>query len=415
MAEASQDSLIYDWNIKGKKIKEFNKKVLLDDETLRDGLQSPSTKDPPIEGKLQLVRLMEKLGIDSADIGFPGASKKMYDDVTQIMEMIRDEKMKIYPNCAARTHTNDIMPVIEIGQKVGIPLEVSAFLGSSPIRQQVEGWSMDKLLKLTEDAVNLCVSNDSPVMFVTEDTTRAKPEDIKRLYLRAAELGAQAVCLSDTVGHATPEGTYNLVTFVREFLDDASYKDVRIDWHGHRDRGLSLPNAFAAIEANADRIHGAALGIGERCGNTPMDQLLVNLKLYGAIDRDLSSLADYTKLTSELVGLPIPVNYPVIGADAFRTATGVHAAAIIKAKNKGEDWADTVYSGVPAADFGLKQKIVIGPLSGLSNVKYVLDEMNIEASEEQNIALLNYAKEVGRMISKEEIRNFFSKYFTIQL
>ncbi|KKK85987.1 hypothetical protein LCGC14_2767740, partial [marine sediment metagenome] len=261
---------------------------------------------------------------------------------------------------------------------------------------------------------NLCISNDIPVMFVTEDTTRAKPEDIKKLYLRAVELGAQAVCLSDTVGHATPEGTFNLVSYVREFLNDAGYKDVRIDWHGHRDRGLSLANAFAAIEADADRIHGTALGIGERCGNTPMDQLLVNLKLYGAIDRDLSAVAEYTKLTSELVGLPIPVNYPVIGDDAFRTATGVHAAAIIKAKTKGEDWADAVYSGVPAKEFGLKQKIVIGPLSGLSNVKYVLDEMNIEATDEQCHSLLNYAKEVGRMITKEEIKNYFSEYFTIK-
>ncbi|MFV2015646.1 MAG: 2-isopropylmalate synthase, partial [Candidatus Heimdallarchaeota archaeon] len=310
-------------------------------------------------------------------------------------------------NCAARTHEADILPVIEISQKVGIPIEVAAFLGSSPIRQQVEGWTMSKLLELTEFAVNLCINNETPVMYVTEDTTRAKPEDIKTLYLRAADLGAQAVCLSDTVGHATPEGAYSLVSYVRQVLDDEGHKNVRIDWHGHRDRGLSLANAFAAIDGGADRIHGTGLGIGERCGNTPMDQLLVNLKLYGAIDRDLSALAEYTMLTSKLVDIPIPVNYPVMGDDAFRTATGVHAAAIIKAKKKGEGWADTVYSGVPAADFGLKQKIEIGPLSGLSNVNYVLDEMGISANQEESIALLNHTKELGRMITREEITIFF--------
>lgn len=409
MADAAQDQLIYDWNFLGKKSRTFKKKVLLDDESLRDGLQSPSTRDPPLEGKLRLVQLMEQLGIDAADIGFPGASKKMYNDVTKICEMIRDDNMKIYPNCAARTHEADMLPVIEISQKVGIPLEVSAFLGSSPIRQQVEGWSMNKLLELTEFAVNLCMKNEVPMMYVTEDTTRAKPEDIKTLYLRAAELGAQSVCLSDTVGHATPEGAYNVVSFVRQVLNDDGHKNVRIDWHGHRDRGLSLANAFAAIDAGADRIHGTAMGIGERCGNTPMDQLLVNLKLYGAIDRDLSALAEYTQLTSELVGIPVPVNYPVMGADAFRTATGVHAAAIIKAKKKGETWADTVYSGVPAADFGLKQIIEIGPLSGLSNVKYVLDEMGITADKEKSLSLLDYTKELGRMITHEEITIFFEK------
>lgn len=407
MAESSQDQLIYDWNFKGVKSRIFKKKVLLDDETLRDGLQSPSTSDPPTEGKLRLVQLMEQLGIDAADVGFPGASKKMYNDVTKICEMIRDENMKIYPNCAARTHEADIMPVIEISQKVGIPVEVSAFLGSSPIRQQVEGWTIDKLLELTEFAVNLCMKHEIPIMYVTEDTTRAKPEDIKTLYLRAADLGAQTVCLSDTVGHATPEGAFNLVSFVRQVLDDGGHKNVQIDWHGHRDRGLSLANAFAAIDGGADRIHGAALGIGERCGNTPMDQLLVNLKLYGAIDRDLSALAEYTKLTSELVKLPIPVNYPVIGSDAFRTATGVHAAAIIKAKRKGESWADNVYSGVRASDYGLKQLIEIGPLSGLSNVTYVLDEMGIDTDTEKSNALLAHTKELGRMITREEIKEFF--------
>jgi 2-isopropylmalate synthase len=267
---------------------------------------------------------------------------------------------------------------------------------------------MDKLLELAEFAVTLCTKNDAPVMFVTEDTTRAKPEDIKKLYLRAADLGAQAVCLSDTVGHATPEGAYNLVSYVRQILNDGGHKNVRIDWHGHRDRGLSLANAFAAIDAGADRIHGAGMGIGERCGNTPMDQLLVNLKLYGAIDRDLSVLAEYTNLTSELVDIPIPVNYPVMGDDAFRTATGVHAAAIIKAKRKGESWADTVYSGVPAADFGLKQKIEIGPLSGLSNVKYVLDEMGISADDEKSTELLQHTKDLGRMITRQEITEFFN-------
>ncbi len=402
--------LIYDWNFNGERVPDLNRKIQLDDESLRDGLQSPSTTDPPLEYKLELVNLMEQLKIDGADIGFPGASKKMYDDVTAICELIRDEKYNIKPNCAARTVAADIQPIADISHRVGIPIEVACFLGSSPIRMTVENWNLDKLLKLTEDAVNLCVKEDIPCFFVTEDTTRAKPEDIKQIYLRAVELGAHAICLSDTVGHATPTGAYNLVRYVKEFLHDAGYDNIRIDWHGHRDRGLSIPNALAAIEAGADRIHGTGVGIGERCGNTPMDTLLVNLKLMGFPgykDRDLSCLSEYTNLVSKMVGIPIPANYPVMGKDAFRTATGVHAAAIMKAQQRGEVWGDVVYSGVPAAEFGKRQIIDVGPLSGISNVRFVLNQLGLDTSDESCQMVLKHAKENARVLDHDEIKALF--------
>ncbi len=405
----NDDPLIYDWNTVDFKFKR-DKPIMLDDESLRDGLQSPSTRDPPLEYKLKLVRLMEKLGIDGADIGFPGSTKKMYDDVTAICELIRDEGFKLFPNCAARTVEADIKPVIEISHKVGIPVEVAAFLGSSPIRMKVEGWTPDKLVKLTKDATRLCLDNDVPIMFVTEDTTRADPQMLKDLYLTAADEGAQAVCLSDTVGHATPHGTFQLVSYIRRILDEAGHQKVRIDWHGHRDRGLSIPNALAAIEAGADRIHGTGLGIGERCGNTPMDILLVNLKLMeypGFKERDLSSLAEYTELVSEMVQLDIPPNYPVMGKDAFRTATGVHAAAIMKAQEKNAYWGDIVYSSVPAQDFGKEQVIDVGPLSGLSNVKYVLRKINIEPTEDNCLKVLQHAKENNAVLSIDEVASLF--------
>ncbi len=401
------DVEIYDWNTHDGK-RNLPKSISLDDESLRDGLQSPSTVDPPTESKLKLIRLMEKLGINAADIGYPRTSKKMYNDVLKSAQMIKDEKLKIFPNCAARTLEADIQPVIDISHKVDIPIEVAAFIGSSPIRQFVENWDMDHLLKLTENAVNLCIENDVPVMFVTEDTTRARPDDLSKLYLRAVELGAKAICLSDTVGHATPEGAYSLVTYMKTILSDHGFKDIRIDWHGHRDRGLSLANAFAAIEAGANRIHGSALGIGERCGNVPMDQLLVNLKLYGVIDNDLCALPEYTEMVSKMVKIPIPVNYPVIGRDAFRTATGVHAAAIIKAKQYGRKFTDTIYSSVPASQFGKDQIIDIGPLSGISNVRYKLETMGLTVSDEVLLDLLRHAKELGRLLTDEEITRFIA-------
>jgi isopropylmalate/homocitrate/citramalate synthase len=377
--------------------------VELDDETLRDGLQSPSVRSPSIESKLAILHLMEALGIDSADIGLPGAGPHVVGAVERLAREIVRAGMKIRPNCAARTMSADILPIVEISQRVGIPIEVACFIGSSPIRQYAEDWDVERMLRLTEDAVSLAVREGLPVMYVTEDTTRAHPDHIRRLYTAAIRAGAARVCVCDTVGHATPDGVRNLIRFVCEEVAKVD-PAVKIDWHGHQDRGLGITNALWALEAGAHRVHACALGIGERVGNTPMDQLLVNLQLLGWIDRDLTRLADYCAAVSEATGVRIPDNYPIVGRDAFRTGTGVHAAAIIKARKKGDDWlADRVYSGVPAAMIGRHQQIEVGPMSGLSNVQCWLETHGLEARPELVEAIFRRAKESDQVLSDEEI------------
>src|SRR4029077_9185766 len=314
-----------------------------------------------------LLHLMDDLGIDSVDIGLPGAGPHIVEAVTRLAREIVECRLKLRPNCAARTMAADIVPIIEVSQKVGIPIEVACFIGSSPIRQYAEDWDLDRMLRLTEDAVSLAVREGLPVMYVTEDTTRAHPDHVRRLYTAAIRAGASRVCVCDTVGHATPNGVQNLIRFVWDLIEEVN-PAVKIDWHGHQDRGLGVTNALWALEAGAHRVHACALGIGERVGNTPMDQLLVNLQLLGWISRDLSRLADYCGTVSDATGVPIPDNYPIVGKDAFRTGTGVHAARIIKARKKGDEWlADRVYSGVPAAMVGRHQVIEVGPMSGLWN------------------------------------------------
>src|SRR6478672_1912199 len=263
-----------------------------DDETLRDGLQSPSVTEPPVEKKIELLHLMNELCIDTADIGLPGAGGTHAAGVEMMAREIVDQKLKIRPNCAARTHKNDIVPIAEISQRAGIAIEACTFIGSSPIRFFAEEWTLDKLLKLTEDAVTFAVNEGLPVMFVTEDTTRANPETIRALYTTAIRCGARAVCVCDTVGHSTPDGARAVVKFVKNIIEEQG-GNIRLDWHGHQDRGLGVINSIAAIQGGADQVHGSALGIGERVGNTPMDQLLVNLKLMGWITNDVSRLGEY--------------------------------------------------------------------------------------------------------------------------
>ena len=399
----SVEDLVYDWNRIEPSLHAPDRHIGFDDETLRDGLQSPSVCEPPVEKKIALLHLMDALGIDTADIGLPGAGGTHAAGVERLAREIAEKKLKIRPNCAARTHRSDITPIVEISQRVGIPIEACTFIGSSPIRFYAEEWTLDKLLELTEDAVTFAVGEGLPVMFVTEDTTRADPETIRALYTTAIRCGARAVCVCDTVGHATPDGARAVVRFVKAIIQEQG-EDVRVDWHGHQDRGLGVINSIAAIQGGADQVHGSALGVGERVGNAPMDQLLVNLKLLGWIDNDLSRLREYCETAADACGWTIPLNYPVFGRDAFRTATGVHAAAVIKSYRKGDpQLADLIYSGVPAGLFGLKQVIEIGPMSGKSNVIYWLETRGIEASEDRIARIYEHAKQSSGVLTEEEV------------
>ncbi|HWS90639.1 MAG TPA: LeuA family protein [Pyrinomonadaceae bacterium] len=401
--EVPANDLIYDWNRVEPTHPAPGRRISLDDETLRDGLQSPSVCEPTVERKVELLHLMNDLGIDTADIGLPGAGGTHAEGVERLAREIAEQKLRIRPNCAARTHQNDIRPIAEISQRAGIPIEACTFLGSSFIRFFAEGWTLDKLLQLTEEAVTFAVGEGLPVMFVTEDTTRADPDTIRALYTTAIRAGARAVCVCDTVGHATPDGARAVVRFVKRIIEEQG-EQVRLDWHGHQDRGLGVINSIAAIEGGADQVHGSALGVGERVGNTPMDQLLVNLKLMGWIDNDLSRLRDYCEKAAESCGWTIPLNYPVFGRDAFRTATGVHAAAVIKSFRKGDnELADLIYSGVPAGLFGMRQQIEVGPMSGKSNVVYWLESRGLEASDERVQRIYDRAKSARGVLSEEEV------------
>ncbi len=410
LAGEHQD-LIYNWNATERRGRRISSKPFeFYDETLRDGIQCPSVVDPTIEDKIRLVHLMDSLGIHWADIGLPGAGPRAVEDVETMAREIVDNNLAIKPSCAARTVVKDIEPIVEVSQRVGVAIEVMAFIGSSPIRQYTENWDVELIRKRSSEAIDFAVKHDLPCTFVTEDTTRSRPETLDKLFRSAIEHGARGLCLCDTVGHATPDGVRNLIKWTQRLIEGMG-ADVRIDWHGHNDRGLALENAIWAIEHGVDRVHGCAIGIGERVGNTPMDLLLLNLKLLGEIDADLTDLLLYCRVASEATKRPIPVDYPFAGEDAFRTATGVHAAAIIKAVERGDEWlADRVYSGVPASLFGRKQEIQVGHMSGLSNVIWWLKSRRIEASDDLIKEIFELAKRGNRVLTDDEIMQIVDRH-----
>ncbi|MCL1593203.1 MAG: LeuA family protein [Actinomycetia bacterium] len=407
-SETREQQLLYDWNLIGEGDISPPTEVELDDETLRDGLQSPSVRQPTLDEKLDILHRIEALSIHAADIGYPGADPVVLDHVVALATEIDKAGLNVKPNCAGRTHAADILPIAEAQQRSGVAIEAALFLGSSPIRQFVEGWDVDFLVRTTHDAVTLARESGLEVMYVTEDTTRARPEVLRKVYQTAIEAGARRICLSDTVGHATPWGTRALVALAVEIVADSG-EEVKIDWHGHRDRNLSVINSLAALSAGAHRVHGCGLGIGERVGNTPMETLLVNLKLLGWLDTDLHALPEYCRAISTATETVVPNNCPSVGKDAFETSTGVHAAAVLKALRTGDTWlANRIYSGVPADELGREQEITVGPMSGKANAVAWLMKRGHSFDDATVDKILAAAKQSDHVLAEDEIMPLLS-------
>lgn len=397
--------LFFDWN--GQTT--FQRAPGVVDETLRDGLQSPSVSDPSFARKVDLLERAAGLGIDCFALGFPASRARQYDDALGLARHVARERLNLELCCAARTLEMDIAPVAEIAQKSGQPLQVGLFIGSSAIRRHTEGWSLDQVVRLTDSAVSFAVRQGLTVLYVTEDSTRCPPAALERLYSTAIRCGATRICVADTVGHATPEGARKLVEFAVN-LGAAIDPRVRVEWHGHRDRGLDVANCLSAWAAGADRCHGTALGVGERSGNAPIEQLLVNLVLLGARSLDLSALPDYVRAAANALGVPIPAHQPLVGRDAFRTATGAHAAAVVKAFALGDAWlADRIFSGVPAELLGLRQQVDVGPGSGEANVTAWLRTRGLRADAVAVAAVLKRAKRGDAVLAEAEIRKLLAE------
>jgi 2-isopropylmalate synthase len=398
-----RSTLLYDWNIAGgaETFEWARARVAVQDETLRDGAQGASVIDPPVADKRTLLHLTAALGVQSANLGFPAAGSRAAADVQALALEIAAARLPLTATCAARTIVEDIRPILDITQTSGVPIEIGLFIGSSPIRQAVEGWTLDDMLRRVEAAVSCAVAAGHETMFVTEDTTRTTPETLTALHAAAIACGARRVCLCDTVGHATPAGVSRLVRFVRAQVGP----EVAIDWHGHRDRDLGLANCLAAIEAGANRVHATALGLGERVGNVAMETLLLNLCLLGTHHADLTGVPAYARHAARIYGVPIPAGQPLVGDDAFATGTGVHAAAIAKARAAGDAWlADHVYSAFPAGLVGRAQSVRVAPFSGHANVRWWLADHGYDPGDAELVdAILAAAKASDRALRDEEI------------
>ncbi|HEY3234970.1 MAG TPA: LeuA family protein, partial [Polyangiaceae bacterium] len=362
-ADLETAELIHDWNQNGARDR-VTPEVELLDETLRDGLQNPSVRMPTVPEKVRILELMHQIGVNYAVLGLPSISQRSFQECLRLCKEVQAKNLGLNLVVSGRTLVSDVEPIIDLSQRAGMKLTAYLFVGTSPIRALAEDWDLEQIRRYSVQAIELAVRGGLSTTYVAEDASRARPEVLADLFRLAVEHGASRICLCDTVGHVTPDGVRNLVQFTRDVVQGTN-PSIGIDWHGHNDRGMALINTLTALEAGANRAHTTALGIGERAGNCPTELVLLNWKLAGSLGgRDLSELLEYCRVVAAVTGWQIPVNYPLVGRDAFRTATGVHASAIIKAEAKGRAWlADRVYSSVPAGSFGRNQEICVGYMS----------------------------------------------------
>jgi len=395
-----QAALIHDWNAPERDQKQRPPLIL--DDTLRDGLQNAAVRQPDLEQKRELLRLMARAGAHAVNLGLPGSSDASFATCRALADTIAAERLPLGVVCAGRTVEADMRAIVALSEQVPVPIEAHTFVGASAIRTAVEGWDLELVKRRTAASLEILRRAGLPAVFVVEDATRTSPETLRALYGAALDAGATRLCLCDTVGIATPEGAGRLVAFTQTFLAERG-AIVPLDWHGHNDRGLAVANALVALDAGVERVHATVLGIGERVGNVPLELVVLNLALLGKLPLELEAVADYCRRSAEVLGWTIPPNHPLVGDNAFRTATGVHAAAILKAERLGTWVMDRVYAGVPAAAVGRVQEIRVGAMSGRANVVAWLGRHGIEPSERLVRLVLDHARAADRILSDDEL------------
>jgi 2-isopropylmalate synthase len=315
---------LYDWNRDAPStVKRLGvgivRNVAVVDETLRDGMQNATGVATPIAGKIDLLHAMVRVGVDVVSVGLPAAGARYAEDTDHLCREIRDAHLPLVATAAARTVVADVEGIVRAADRSGVPLEVYAFVGSSPIRHFVEGWDTAFLVNAVRGATRAAVKGGLRFCLVTEDTTRSHPDALRTLFRAAVDEGASRFCLCDTTGHVTPYGVEEIVRFARTELAAMGASKVELDWHGHNDRGLALPTALWAVEAGIDRVHGTGLGVGERVGNTSLELLVHNLGLLGvrrAVPRE--RLREYCEFAARVLAWTIPPDHPIAGERFLR-------------------------------------------------------------------------------------------------
>lgn len=396
----------YDWNTPSTR----RRPVDVGDSTFSDAPQSPSANEPSLAAKRRLLSLMSELGLRSAALGYPGSGPRQFAETLELARELTRTQLPIDASCSARASVKDVGVALDVRERSGLDLELAIALPVSPVRLDAEGISMDRLQESAETSISYARRAGARVVAVLEDAARTPPELLAVLIQHVLSLGATAVRVADTVGHATPDGTRALLRFAADQVRVRHGRPIRLEWHGQQDRGLALANALAAVDTGVDRLYASALGLGERCGTVPLEVLLTNLRITGGWPHTLGALQEYAESAAAAFGVAIAHAHPVIGADAFRSGTGAHATALVKALRAGDrSMADDVASAVPAGLVGAEHRVDVSPVSGLSNVRWWLAQHGYDPGDLVLMReLLLAVKQTQRVATDDELHDMVS-------
>jgi 2-isopropylmalate synthase len=403
----------FDWNTPTVR----RQPIEVGDVTLSEGLLSPSVVDPSQPDKRRLLSLMPVLGLRAVSLGHPGLGVRQFSTVLNLARELMLAQWELDASCVARASVKDVASALDVRERSGLDVEVAVTLAVSPIQMEAEGLSAARLRDAAEASIAFAVRAGARVVAVLDDASRTPPEQLAPVLRDVAALGASAVRLADSAGRATPDATRALVRFVSEHLRTRTGRPVRLDWVGQNDRGLALANAMAAVDAGVDRVFASALGLGSRSGITPMELLLTNLRVNGLWSHSLRTVVEYCESAATAFGIAIAPSSPLIGSDAFRTGSGAHATALVKALRAGDPWlADNVISGVPAGLLGLENRVDISPVSGLSNVRWWLARHGYDASDQVlTRELLLAVKQTQRAATDDELHELVATLLSARL
>ncbi len=381
------------------------------EDDIRDGIQGAYARKPTLAEKKELLELSAKVGSYSILIGFPAISQQEFDDCRALVAHAQALNIKANINFLARMLVSDVEPIARLKQEFpDVNVRAELFLGVSPLRRKIESWDFTKVLSQLKATGDYLIEHKTPFGFSLEDGSRTPPRDLEQVMDVALTAGITDVAICDTVGDSTPDGAAALTEFIAQYLVKHNARNtVDIIWHGHNDKGLSVANAIASAQAGADTISGAFLGIGERTGNTPLEQVVFLLNQAGNKHHDLSALYPYCQALARYTDTSIAVTAPLIGQQAFATSAGTHSAAVLKAKALGTAFEDYVFSAVPASELGRYQDVLIGPTSGMANARYMLEQLGLQASTDDVAALLEYAKTRDRWLTSEDIQAYVAE------
>lgn len=356
------------------------------DVTLRDGEQAPGVVFGADE-KSEIATKLDAIGVEMIEAGFPAVSAKEKATVKTIANLGLDAKIC----CLSRAIFHDVDEALDCDVDV-----VGLFMATSDLHLKHKYHrSFDEMLECALSTLEYAKEHGLIVRFAAEDATRTDLKVLKHFFMEGEKHRADYLSIADTVGALRPASCYDLVTAIKKVVS------VPLCIHCHNDLGMAVANTITAAEAGAYQLHTTVNGIGERVGNTPLEELLVALRLQFGIDKyNLANLTDLSKIVERHSRLRLPKNKPVVGLNAFSHESGIHVAAVLEEPETYELFSPQLV--------GNKRRIVIGKHTGKKALQYVIAELGYRPTRDELCEILDDVKrvcETKKSVSQDELED----------